>query len=124
MNFILNLDCNNHCPYCFQHSLKKVNDEFKINDLEKVLQWAGFFPSEACIHILGGEPTLYTAFPQAIDLIHSYYPSNRLLIITNLLGTEINIEYIKSILLDIDIDLLLNTTIDKDKKEIFFKRLK
>ena len=121
MNISLTLNCNNHCPYCFQGNINDKNMNFTLENLEKVLQWA-HCPSNLILHILGGEPTIYPYFIESIELIKKYYPNNKLLIITNLLGKEKNIQYINSILSS-KIGLLINTTIDDDKKELFNNRL-
>lgn len=124
MNLILNFACNNHCAYCFQDHFKNNQEEFTVENVEKVLQWA-HCPPFSDIHILGGEPTLYQYLPEVIDLTRQYYPLNRIVVITNLLGTDKNIEYLYERVKanDTNMIFLINTTIDNDKKKLFESRL-
>lgn len=58
--------CNLHCPYCFSHDLDQR--EIPLTDLRKIFSWAvreGFDRITPC----GGEPLLYSHFPEFMELI-------------------------------------------------------
>ena len=123
MNLILTLDCNNHCAYCFQSQYKTVKEEMSLEMLEKILKWANCKENQP-IRILGGEPTIYSLFSEAIDLINNYYLFNYKLLISNLLGTEQNMNKVFKEVENKNLSLLINSTTDKDKEDLMISRLK
>lgn len=121
MNLILTLNCNNHCPYCFQNGYE-LQDDMTLKMLEDILKWAKC-PKDQNIKLLGGEPTIYKYLPEAIDLINLYYPLNSKTLVTNLLGAENNIQKIYQEVQNNELNILINTTSDKNKEKILEERL-
>lgn len=119
MNIALTTACNNHCPFCFQKDLHKAPQSFDLKTLEKVLDWgAQTYPQK--IGILGGEPTLYPFFIEAIDMVMQKFYFAEILLITNLLGSSQNFEYLKKYP---DIRYLINISFDDSKIMTFFSNL-
>lgn len=123
MNIVLTFKCSNHCYYCFQPEYKELKAEMHLDTLKQILDWAHINDEEP-IKVLGGEPTDYLLFPEAIELINNYYPFHDKVIMTNLLGTEKNMEVVYEELAKHNFTIMVNTTTDIDKRDLMISRLK
>jgi len=64
MNLILTSICNKKCSFCFAEGNGKAN-EMSLEQISSILDKA---PPTESIKLLGGEPTLYSRFPELLSL--------------------------------------------------------
>jgi len=97
-----------------------------IETIKKILDWS-VINNNTIIRYLGGEPTLYSNFDKIFDITYEKYPDAKIVIITNLLGFDKNIDVIKYYIDKKNnpnfTGLLINSTSDEDKKEKFINNL-
>ncbi|MBU1031099.1 MAG: glycosyltransferase family 9 protein [Nanoarchaeota archaeon] len=73
VNLMLSYKCNKSCSFCFAKGQDRIfPKEITVSDFKKVLDWLenlDFFKDEKNrkVSILGGEPTLYSKFEDAIN---------------------------------------------------------
>lgn len=69
VNVFLTRKCNLNCKYCFaKEFINKKNEEFTIENFNKVLQFIKQDGIES-VGLLGGEPTLHSAFRNILDIL-------------------------------------------------------
>lgn len=106
-NFILTTKCNKGCPYCFARDTrnKSPNEDMSL-DLFKEL--VDKHKDEDPIKLLGGEPTQYPFFREAVD--YCYKKKKHVTLITNMLFDEDILEYLLKMVQVLDISFLINST--------------
>lgn len=117
MNFIITLDCNKGCPYCFASKARKEETENRKLSIEEFKKLIKKVPNESPIKLLGGEPTQH---PQFIDFVDATLENNKeLVIISNFLFNENILSQIKERCEKGQIHFLINSTdLDKDTERL------
>lgn len=98
INILLTNICNGRCPYCFastflSNELKKCR-ELSLTKLDIILDYIYRYDPKSSIHLLGGEPTLYSNFEEMIKLILKK-KFNKIILFSNGIISPNNIAIIK-----------------------------
>jgi len=86
MLFLINMDCNRNCSYCFEGDMRRK--EFRrmtVEDIHRIAKWAGPAALRIC-NVLGGEPTLHPQVVPIMKAIIGYSSYRPPLLLTNGLG--------------------------------------
>ena len=87
-NIFLTRKCNLKCPYCFADEfVNKENEEFTLENFKKVVD---FIKTDGIgrIGLIGGEPTIYSHFREAIEILNADEKINEVVIYTNGLNLD------------------------------------
>lgn len=116
MNLSLTNECNRRCKFCFQKNwyLSKEKTELSIDNVERFIQW--YVPKY--FKVIGGEPLLYSKFPELLELVRKY--NKKVGIISNCtLDSKIIIEN-----KDVISGILINSHYRPKEREIFLNNIK
>lgn len=115
MNFAINGTCSKGCSFCFTTEdarLRHTLGEMSIPQLDKYLDFYGFYEHKRPVHILGGEPTQHSNFIGIIDFLIE--KGLRINLVSNLLfGASIREHLVKNI---VHFDWILPNAAELDQK--------
>ena len=87
-NIFLTRKCNLNCSYCFADEfVNKANEEITIDNFKTALQFIKTHKDEK-VGLIGGEPTLHSAFAEILDILNSDDDITSYVIFTN--GIELD----------------------------------
>ncbi len=119
-NIFLTRKCNLKCPYCFADEfVNKENEEFSLENFKEAVD---FIKTEGSgrIGLIGGEPTIYSHFREAIEILNSDEKVKQIVIYTN----GLNLDKYLDILGNEKIHFLINCNSASDIGEVMYEKLK
>ena len=87
-NIFLTRKCNLKCQYCFADEfVNKENEEFTIENFKKVVEFIKSDGTEK-LGLIGGEPTIYSHFKEAIEILNADEKIKTVAVYTNGLNLD------------------------------------
>ncbi len=119
-NIFLTRKCNLKCPYCFADEfVNKENEEFTIENFKKVVEFIKSDGTEK-LGLIGGEPTIYSHFKEAIEILNADEKIKTVAVYTN----GLNLDQYWDVLQNEKLCFLINCNSPKDIGKIMYEKLK
>lgn len=107
MNFIITLECNKGCPYCFAHE-NRVTDPTRLMTVGQYKKLLAKLDPNQPVKLLGGEPTMHPNFKEFVDI--AIEQNRQVVIISNFLFNDDILDFIKSRINKANLGFLVNST--------------